>query len=335
MDFQKELRRKAAQNPLPIVLPESENITILKGAEVALREGLAQIILLGSEETILKRAKKEGLNLREALFRDPLTDPSRNIFGEKLWQKRRNKGLLPEKALKLMDEPLWFGAMTLLEGETAGMVAGASYTSTDVLHAALRVIGPASPKDVVSVAGFIQLPRLNLGEEGLFLFADCVVVENPNASQLASIALEAARTWQTFVSPKPRVALISYSTKGSCPNLLPEKVREATRIIREKAPDLICDGELQFDAAVNPEIARKKAPQSPVEGRANVLIFPDLNSGNSNFKNAEQLAGGRFMASVVQGLSKPINDLSRGTTAETVTDTIAATVLQAGATNEK
>ena len=331
MDFQNELRRRARQSPRTIILPETEDKRILKGAALALREHTARIVLLGEREKIEKKADEEGIDLTGALIRDIGEDPDREKFAEKLVELRSHRGMTLSEAREKVAVPLWFGALAVYFGQADGMVAGASTSSADVFHAALQVIGPTPGTEVVSVAGFMEIPRCTLGEEGLFLFADCVVVENPTAPQMASIALSAARTWETLVGTPPRIALISYSTRGSARSPMTEKVREATRLIREKSPTLTADGELQFDAAVVPEVARIKAPDSPVQGRANILIFPDLTSANSNFKNAERLGGGFFRASVVQGLARPVNDLSRGTTAETVADTIAVTVLQAAA----
>ncbi|MDC7223234.1 MAG: phosphate acyltransferase [Spirochaetales bacterium] len=330
MDFQQELRKRAHNNAQTIIIPESEDERVLKGASIALTEGLARIILLGEEERIRIIADQNKIDLTGAVFRDPRTDSSRDHYKKLLLDKRAAKGMTEEMAQQRIDDPLWFGALALLGGDCDGMVVGATYTSADVFHAALQVIGPAPGTEVVSVACFMEIPQCSLGREGLFLFSDCVVVENPTTSQLASIALSSAQTWRSFIDDDPRVALISYSTKGSSISPLTNKVRDAARLVREKQPNLVADGELQLDAAIDEKTARRKCPDSPVEGRANILVFPDLNSANSNLKTAERLGGGLFRATLVQGLAQPINDLSRGTTAETVADTIAATVIQAG-----
>ncbi len=331
MDFQGEIRRRAGEDPRIIVLPETGDMRILEAASRVLKEGFARPLLLGRREEIEETARGEGLSLEGALYRNFLSDRDREDFALALTARRAHRGMTLEKARERMDDPLWFGAMLVRSGQAEGMVAGSLASSADVFHAALQAIGPAPGTEVVSVAGFMEIPRQDRGEEGLLLYADCVVVENPTAPQLASIALSSALTWRTLTGTVPRVALLSYSTRGSAVSPMTEKVREAARLVRERDPGLISDGEIQFDAAVDPGVAARKAPGSPLGGRANILIFPDLNSGNSNFKNTERMGGGIFRASVVQGLALPVNDLSRGTTVETIVDTVAVTVLQAGA----
>ncbi|MBN2626201.1 MAG: phosphate acetyltransferase [Spirochaetales bacterium] len=328
MDFQADLYRRAGTAPARVILPETGDIRVLQAADRVLKQGFALPVLLGDRDELEKRARVNNLSLKGAAFRAVTGAPDQDDFVKRLVALRAHRGMTEELARQKMADPLWFGAMMVKTGQADGLVAGSIASSADVFHAALQIIGPRPGIEVVSVAGFIEIPDKTRGEEGMFLFADCVVTENPTTSQLASIALSSADTWKTLLNTEPRAALLSYSTKGSADSPYTRKVREAADRVKAGNPSLICDGELQLDAAIIPEVARKKAPSSPVEGRANILIFPDLNSANTNFKNTERLGGGLFRASVVQGLALPINDLSRGTSVETIVDTVAVTVLQ-------
>jgi phosphate acetyltransferase len=328
MDFQADLYRRAGADPARVILPETGDIRVLQAADRVLKEGFALPVLLGDRDELEKRAEENHLSLDGAAFRTVADDPDQDDFVKRLVAIRAHRGMTEELARQRTADPLWFGAMMVKTGQADGMVAGSLASSADVFHAALQVIGPRQGIEVVSVAGFMEIPDKSRGEGGILLFADCVVTENPTASQLASITLSSADTWRTLLGAEPRAALLSYSTKGSADSPYTRKVREAADMVRGGKPSLICDGELQLDAAIIPEVARKKAPSSPVGGRANILIFPDLNRANTNFKNTERLGGGIFRASVVQGLALPINDLSRGTSVETIVDTVAVTVLQ-------
>ncbi len=329
MEFTASLRTKAAALGRTVVLPESWDERMLRAAAAVTADRFARIILLGDEQAL--RADLAGLDLpAEGLtFIDPATSPDKGAFADAFAEMRKHKGLTSEAAAEAMLQPLFFGAMLVRQGRADGMVAGAANATGDVLRAGFQVIGTAPGCAVVSSCCVMIRPDWELGDRGMLVFGDCAVNPSPDADQLADIAVATARTAQSLCGFEPRVAMLSYSTMGSGAGDDVDKVIEATRLVREKAPDLQVDGPLQLDAAIVPAIGAKKAPDSAVAGKANVVIFPDLDAGNIGYKLVQRLAGAEAVGPVLQGMGKPVNDLSRGCSVEDIVNVCAITALQA------
>lgn len=318
-----EIIAKASAKKRTIVLPESHDERVLKAAEALQSKGIVNVITIGNEEKVRGDAKKLGLTLQGVRIIDPLKSDKTSDFTNIFYNKRKAKGVTIEQARETMQKDLFYGAMLVGEGMADGFVAGSIASTADVLKASLQCVGTDAGISIVSSFFIMIFP------DKVYGFADCAVVPNPDASQLADIAITTADNFKILVGEEPKVAMLSFSTKGSAKHELADKVIEATKIAKAKRPDLMIDGELQFDAAVVDAIGRKKAPESQVAGQANVLVFPDLQAGNIGYKIAQRMGGAEAVGPVVQGLKKPLFDLSRGCSVADIVNTSAIAALMA------
>jgi len=324
-----KIKSKARENKKRIVLPEGDEPRTVKAAVDIVKDGLAVPVLLGNPGKIAKVASEQGVDVSGIEIIDPLTSDKAGEYAKSLYELRKAKGVTEDDAKKLVADPMYYGIMMVKLEEADGLVSGAVHTTGDMLRPALQIIKTKPGMKVVSSSFLMDCPNKSLGEDGLLVYADCVVMPCPTAEELAHIAVSAAETARVLCGIKePRVALLSFSTKGSAKHDLVNKVQEATALAHQLAPDLLLDGEMQFDAALVPEVGASKAPGSPVAGRANVLIFPDLQAGNIGYKITQRIGGAECFA-VLQGLAKPCNDLSRGCSVEDIVNTVAMTAVQA------
>ena len=329
MDFIAELRKRAQANPKKIVLPEGHDERTIMAANIAQEAGIAKIVILGEEKIIKDKAKGLGVSMAGVEVIDHKKSKDFEEYVNLFYEIRKHKGITPEDARKIiLEESIYYGGLMVRKGAADGFVAGAVSTSGDVAKAAIYCVGVDRKAGTLSSSFVIQIENSPYGEKGLFLFADCGVVTDPSPLQLAGIAFSTAKLFKALFDKEPRVALLSYSTKGSAEGPMVDKVRQALKIAAEKYPELLIDGELQLDAAVDTDVAKKKCPQSHVAGRANVLIFPDLNSGNIAYKLAHRLAKARAIGPLLQGVAKPCSDLSRGCSAQDIVDAVAITVVR-------
>jgi phosphate acetyltransferase len=319
-------QRARAQGGL-VVLPEAHDERIVRAAGIAAAEGIARPVLIGPEADIVELADRTGADLKKVRVIDPQSSGRLGAYAAALYEARKRKGLTEDEALSLAAEPLYFGSLMVAAGDADGIVAGAATTTADVLRAMIISIGVAEGVSHVSSAFLMVVPS-GKGDERFFVFADPSVTPDPDPEQLASIAIASARTWRGLTGLEPYVAMLSFSTKGSATHPHIDKVVEATGKAKAIEPGLKIDGELQADAAIIPGVASKKAPSSEVAGRANVLIFPDLDAANIGYKLVERLAGAKACGPLIQGLAKPASDLSRGCSVEDVVDVIAMTSAQ-------
>ncbi len=325
-----EIKKKAKKHNKKIVLPESTEERTLKAADELLAEGIAQIILIGDTNEILNKAKEFSLvNIEKAIIVNPLNHEKKDHYINMMVELRKNKGLTKEDAAKLIEDPLYLATLMIKNGDADGEVAGAQNATGDVLRPAFQYVKTKPGISVVSGAFIMILKDKEFGENGMLVFADCAVHPNPNAKELAEIAVATAETTKAIAGFEPKVAMLSFSTKGSAKHEMVDKVVEATRIAKEMNPSLLIDGELQADAAIIEAIGKKKAPDSKIAGQANVLVFPTLETGNITYKLVQRLAHAEAVGPVLQGMAAPINDLSRGCSVSDIVNLVAITANQA------
>jgi len=330
MTILEQMNERARKNPQRIVLPEGDESRTLEAANILLRDELAKLILIGKKEVIEKMALEKGYSyISKATIFDPATNPKMQEYAQLLYELRKAKGMTEEEARQKAQDPLYLGCLMIKNGDADGELAGARGTTADTIRPAFQILKTKPGVKIVSGAFLMFTPAKQLGEEGFLVFADCAVNPCPNAEELAQIAISTADTARSLAQIEPRVAMLSFSTKGSAKHELIDKVTEATRLAKEIAPELIIDGELQADAALIPSVGSSKAPGSPVAGKANVLVFPDLQAGNIGYKLVERFSGADAIGPILQGIAAPVNDLSRGCKVQDIVQMVVITANQA------
>lgn len=330
MSFIDSIKKEAEKEIKTIVLPESEDIRVLEATQIVIEEGFANIILIGNPDDINKLAEEHNINLTGAQIVNPATYSNFSKYANDLYELRKNKGMTLNQAKELlMSNSRYFATMMVKEGDADGFVSGAANPTADTLRPALQILKAAPGTKLVSAFFIMVLPDNEYGEDGVFIFADSGLNEYPDAEALSEIAISSSKSFKELVGKEPKVAMLSYSTHGSAHSPLTDKVVEATKLVKEKEPDLICDGEIQLDAAIIPEIAERKAPGSPLKGKANILIFPDLDAGNIGYKLTQRFGHAEAYGPLCQGVSKAVNDLSRGCSSRDIAGVVAITAVQA------
>ena len=329
MSFIESIKQRAKQDIKTIILPEAEDKRVLEAASKVIAQGFAKVVLLGNKAQIENDSKENNIDLTGVEIIDIPSSSKKQEYAQRLFELRQAKGMTLEEASKLIEEPIYYGMMMLKLGEADGLVSGAAHSTSNTLRPALQILKTAPNTKLVSAFFVMCVPNCEYGENGTFIYGDSGLVENPNADELSEIAISSAKSFENLVGSEPKVAMLSYSTYGSAKSELTEKVIEATKLVKEKNPDLLVDGELQVDAAIIPEVSKSKAPGSPIEGNANVLIFPDLNAGNIGYKLTQRLAKAEAYGPLCQGIAKPVNDLSRGCSADDIVGVVGITAVQA------
>ena len=324
------IKARAKADIKTIILPETNDDRIIKAAAKSVEEGIAKIVLLGDEAELKSRAEELGVDISGATIINPPESPKLEEYANVFYELRKSKGVTPESAKEtLSTDFVFFGDVMVKQGDADGLVSGACHTTADTIRPALQIIKTAPGEKMVSSFFLIDVPNCEYGEKGVFMFADCGLTQDPTSEELADIADQTARSFRDLVEKEGRVAFISHSTMGSARHALVDKVTEGLRIAKETYPDLKCDGEMQVDAAIVPEVGKSKAPESEVAGQANILLFPNIDAGNSCYKIAERLAKASAFGPILQGITKPVNDLSRGCKWEDIPDVVAITAVQA------
>ena len=329
MSFIDNIKLRARKNVKTIVLPEASDKRVIEAASIALKEEYANIILLGDENVINNIAKENEYDISKATIINPKKSEKHKEYAEELYNLRKAKGMTIEKAEELVLDEVYFGMMMVKKEEADGLVSGAIHSTSDTLRPALQILKTAPGTKLVSAFFVMVVPDCKYGENGTFVFGDCGLNENPDSDQLAEIAKSSSDSFRLLVEKEPKIGMLSYSTYGSAKSELTEKVIEAAKYVKERYPELKVDGELQLDSAIVPSVAKSKAPNSEVAGQCNTLIFPDLNSGNIGYKLTQRLGKAEAYGPLCQGIAKPVNDLSRGCSAEDVAGVIAITCVQA------
>jgi len=333
MTLLEQIRAKAIAANKRIVLAEGTEERTLRAADIILKEHIAQLILLGNEQEIKDLASQWNLtHISEATIIDPVSNPKKEYYASMLCEIRKKKGMQMDEAMRLVEDPLYLATLLIKNGDADGEVAGARNATGDVLRPAFQVVKTLPGVSVVSGAFVMITPKTEYGDNGVFVFADCAATPNPTAAELGQIAVVSAQTAKSIAGiSEPKVAILSFSTKGSAKHEMVDKVIEATKVAHELDPNVLLDGELQADAAIVPKVGASKAPGSPIAGQANVLVFPTLETGNICYKLVQRLAGAEAIGPIMQGMAAPINDLSRGCSVEDVVNVVAITASQAAA----
>ena len=329
MSFIEEMKTKAKSSIKTIVLPEPNDKRVLEAASITVKEGFAKVVLVGNKEEAQKVANENDIDISNLEIIEPEKSENFEEYANALYELRKAKGMTEEEAKELVKDSTYFSMMMVKLGKVDGLVSGAAHSTADTLRPALQILKTAPNTKLVSAFFVMCVPDCQYGENGVFVFSDCGLNPNPNSDELSEIAISSSKSFEQLVGKKSKVAMLSYSTHGSAKSELIDKVVEATNFVKEKAPEIEVDGELQLDAAIIPEVASLKAKDSNVAGKANTLIFPDLNAGNIGYKLVQRLAKAEAYGPLCQGIAKPVNDLSRGCSADDIVGVIAITAVQA------
>ena len=329
MSFIDQIKERAKKELKTIVLPEATDIRILEASQIVKKQGYAKVILIGNEEKVRQLAKDKKIDLEGIKIIDPAKSEKTEKYASTLYELRKQKGMTEEQANKLVLDPVYYGMMMVKLDEADGLVSGAAHSTSDTLRPALQILKTAPGTKLVSAFFIMVVPNCKYGSNGTFIFADSGLNEEPNSEALSEIAISSSKSFEQLIGEEAKVAMLSYSTYGSAHSASTEKMVEATKLVKAKAPDILVDGELQLDAAIIPEVAAFKAPDSSLKGEANVLIFPDLGAGNIGYKLVQRLAKAEAYGPLCQGIAKPVNDLSRGCSSEDVAGVVAITAVQA------
>ncbi len=329
MAFIDEMKKRASSNIKTIVLPEANDKRVLEAVSRVQKEGFANVVLVGNKDEAQKVAKENNIDISSIKIIEPAKSEHYEEYVQTFYELRKAKGMTEEKARELILDSTHYAMMMVKSGEVDGLVSGAAHSTSDTLRPALQILKTAPGTKLVSAFFVMCVPNCKYGEDGVFVFSDCGLNANPDAESLSEIAISSGKSFELLVGKTPKIAMLSYSTYGSAKSELVDKVIEATRLVKEKSPDLLIDGELQLDAAIIPEVAKSKAQGSAVAGNANTLIFPNLDSGNIGYKLVQRLAKAEAYGPLCQGIAKPVNDLSRGCSTEDIIGVIAITAVQA------
>ena len=329
MSFIEEMKEKAKSNIKTIVLPEATDIRVLKATEKIGKEGFSKVILVGEETQVLNLAKENNVDISNATIVNPAKSEKYSEYANAFYELRKAKGMTEDQAQKLMLDPVFFGMMMVKQNEADALVSGAAHSTADTLRPALQILKTAPGTKLVSAFFLMSVPNCEYGENGVFVFSDCGLNINPNSEELSEIAISSAKSFEQLTGKQSKVAMLSFSTYGSAKSELVDKVVNATKLVEEKAPDIIVDGELQLDAALVKEVGEMKAKGSVVAGHANTLIFPNLDAGNIGYKLVQRLGKAEAYGPLCQGIAKPVNDLSRGCSADDIVGVVAITAVQA------
>lgn len=329
MSFIEEMKKRASTSLKTIVLPEATDIRVLQATEKIYKEGFAKVILLGNEEEILKIANENSIDIGNTQIINPLIYEKKDEYINAFYELRKEKGMTYDKAKEMLEDSVYFGMMMVKMEDADGLVSGAAHSTADTLRPALQILKTAPNTKLVSAFFLMVVPNCEYGENGTFVFSDCGLNPNPTAEELSEIAISSANSFTQLTKKDPKVAMLSFSTYGSAKCESTEKVIQATSLVKQKMPELLVDGELQLDAAIIPEIAKSKAKESNVAGYANTLIFPNLDAGNIGYKLVQRLANAEAYGPLCQGISKPVNDLSRGCSCDDIVGVVAITCVQA------
>ena len=328
MNFIEEMKKRAKTAIKTIVLPEAEDLRVLEAGSKVEKEGFAKIILIGNIEKTKELAKENNIDITNIKIIDPETSEKYEEYTKAFYELRKAKGITEDDAKKIIKNPVYFGMMMVKKEDADGLVSGAAHSTSDTLRPALQILKTAPGTKLVSAFFLMNVPNCEYGENGIFVFADSGLNENPDSDKLAEIAASSAKSFEQLVGKEAKVGMLSYSTYGSAKSELTEKVIEATKLLKERYPNIKSDGELQLDAAIIPEIAKSKAPGSEVAGQCNTLVFPNLDAGNIGYKLVQRLAKAEAYGPLCQGIAKPVNDLSRGCSSDDIVGVIAITAVQ-------